>query len=146
MSGLTDENGIGEIYRCLREGVRGMFFAQAYKETVAYVRRLEGGRLRTVLLVEAVPGDDAGGVKFLAHATRFEQHKNVPIHDLRSWLPDNTTGCDHMRRWNVSFNKERESAEGLEGLFHRTDGVDGFVTKLSSALERRAHPSGKGVA
>ena len=43
---LADENGIGEIYRGLRDGVRGIFFAQGYKETVAYVRKLENGGVR----------------------------------------------------------------------------------------------------
>ena len=40
---LADEKGIGETYRRLREGARGMFFAQGYKETVGYVRRLADG-------------------------------------------------------------------------------------------------------
>ena len=97
-----------------RPGVRGIFFAQAYKETVGYVRRLEDGGVRTVLLVEAVPGDDSGGVKFVAHATRFDQHMNVSMDDLRSWLPDNTTECD-VRRWSGRAPEERETAEGLEG-------------------------------
>ena len=138
---LADEMGIGEVYRRLRDGVRGIFFAQAYKETVGYVRRLEDGGVRTVLLVEAVPGDDSGGVKFVAHATRFDQHMNVSMDDLRSWLPDNTTECD-VRRWSGSSPEERETAEGLEGLFHGTDEIDEFVGKLSASLERRSHPSG----
>ena len=141
---LADENGIGETYRRLRDSVRGIFFAQGYKETVAYVRRLENGGVRTVLLVDAVPGDAAGGVKFVAHATRFERHMNVPMDDLRSWLPGNTTESD-VRRWSGSSPEERESAEGLEGLFHSTEEVDEFVTKLPSALERRSHPNGERV-
>ncbi len=142
---LADENGIGETYRRLRDGVRGIFFAQGYKETVGYVRRLEDGGVRTVMLVEAVPGDDAGGVKFVAHATRFERHMNVPMDDLRSWLPDNTTECD-VRRWSGSSQEERASAEGLDGLFHRTDEVDKFVSKLSAALKRRSRPNGEETA
>ena len=141
---LADEKGIGELYRRLRDGVRGIFIAQAYRETVGYVRKLEDGGVRTLMLVEAVPGDDAGGVKFVAHATRFEQHMNVPMDDLRSWLPDNTTECE-VQRWRGSSPEERESAEGLEGLFHRTEEVDEFVRKLSAVLERRSHPNGTGV-
>ena len=136
---LADEKGIGETYRRLREGVRGIFFAQGYKETVGYVRRLADGGVRTVMLVEAVPGDDAGGVKFVAHATRFERHMDVPMDDLRSWLPDNTTEYD-VRRWSGSSPEERESAQGLEGLFHSTDEVDDFVAKLSAALAGRSQP------
>ena len=110
---LADEKGIGEIYRRLRDGVRGIFFAQGYTETAAYVRRLESGGVRTLMLVDAVPGDDAGGVKFVAHATRFERYMDVPMDDLRSWLPCNTVECD-VRRWSGSSQEERISAEGLE--------------------------------
>ena len=136
---LADEKGIGEIYRRLRDGVRGIFFAQAYKETVAYVRKLENGGVRTLMLVDAVPGDDTGGVKFVAHATRFERYMDVPMHDLRSWLPENTLECD-VRRWSGSSPEERESAEGLEGLFHSIKEVDTFVAGLSAALGRRPRP------
>ena len=105
---LADEKGIGEIYRRLRDGVRGLFFSQGYKEMVGYVRRLENGGVRTMMLVDSVPGDDAGGVKFVAHATRFEQYMNLPLDDLRSWLPDNTVECD-VRGWSGSSQEERES-------------------------------------
>ena len=134
---LADEKGVGDIYRRLRDGVRGIFFAQGYSETVAYVRRLESGGVRTVMLVDAVPGDDAGGVKFVAHATRFERHMGVRMDNLKSWLPDNTVESD-VRRWSGSSQEERISAEGLEGLFHSAEEVDGFVGKLSAALERRS--------
>ena len=141
---LADENGIGEVYRRLREGVRGIFIAQAYKETVGYVRRLENGGVRTLMLVDAVPGDDARGVKFVVHATRFERYMSVGMEDLRSWLPENTKEC-YVRGWSGSSPEERASAEGLEGLFHSTDEVDEFVGKLSALLARRTHPNGGGV-
>ncbi len=108
---LADEKGIGEIYRRLRDGVRGIFFAQGYSQTVGYVRRLEDGRVRTVMLVDAVPGDDAGGVRFVAHATRFERYMDVPPDDLRSWLPRDTAESD-VRRWSGSSPEERDSAQG----------------------------------
>ncbi len=139
---LADESGIGEVYRRLRDGVRGIFFAQGYKETVAYVRRLENGRVRTMMLVDAVPGDDAGGVKFVAHATRFERYMDIGMDALRSLLPDNTKESD-VRGWSGSSPEERESAQGLEGLFHSTDEVGEFVAKLSAALESRSRPLGE---
>ncbi len=133
LQALADERGIGEVYLRLRDGVRGIFFAQAYSETVAYVRRLEGGGVRTMMLVDAVPGDDAGGVKFVAHATRFERYMDVPMGDLRSWLPGNTMESD-VRRWSGSSPEERDAAQGLEGLFHSTEEVDRFVAGLAAAL------------
>lgn len=134
---LADENDIGEIYRRWREGVRGIFSAQGYSETVGYVRRLEKGRQRTLMLVKAVSEDDAGGVKFVAHATRFEAYMSVVMDDLRSWLPDNTEEHD-VTGWRGSSPEERKSAEGLEGTFHSIEEVDTFVSKLSAALKARS--------
>ena len=44
LQALAEESGIGEVYRRLRDGVRGIFTAQPYYQTVGYVRRLEGRR------------------------------------------------------------------------------------------------------
>ena len=131
LQALADENGIGEVYRRLRDGVRGIFSAQAYYQTVGYVRRLEGGGMRTLILVEAVPGDDNGGVKFVAHGTRFEQHMGIGMADLRAMLPEYTVDCN-VRGWNASSPEERESAWGLEGLFHTVDEVDRLVSGIAS--------------
>ena len=131
LQALADEKGIGEVYRRLRDGVRGIFTANGYSRTVGYVRRLDDGGVRTLMLVEAVPGDDAGGMKFVAHATRFEQCMEVGMEGLRDLLPDNTVDCD-VRRWNGSSPEERESAMGLEGLFHTLDEVDKFVSGLAA--------------
>ena len=131
LQALADEKGIGEVYRLLRDGVRGIFTANGYSRTVGYVRRLDDGGVRTLMLVDAVPGDDAGGMKFVAHATRFEQYMGVGMEGLRDLLPDNTVDCD-VRRWNGSSPEERESAMGLEGLFHTLDEVDKFVSGLAA--------------
>ena len=131
LQALADEKGVGEVYRRLRDGVRGIFTANGYSRTVGYVRRLDDGGVRTLMLVEAVPGDDAGGVKFVAHATRFERYMGVGMEGLRDLLPDNTVDCD-VRRWNGSSPEERESAMGLEGLFHSVEEVDRFVSGLAA--------------
>ena len=129
---LADENGIGEVYRRLREGVRGIFAANGYSRTVGYVRRLEDGGVRTLMLVEAVPGDDNGGMKFTAHGTRFERYMGMSMEDLRDKLPGNTVDCN-VRGWSGSSPEERESAWGLEGLFHTVNEVDKFVSGLAAA-------------
>ena len=100
--------------------------------------------MRTLMFIDAVPGDDAGGVRFVAYATRFERYMNVGMDELRSWLPCNTVECD-VRRWSGSSPDERESAQGLEGLFHATDEVDDFVARLSAALADRPDPMGENL-
>ena len=127
---IADQNGIGELYRLIREGVRGIFFARGYRETVAYVRRLKEGGERTLILVKAVPGDDADGVEFAVHATRFQEHMGVEIDELRDWLPDNTAEDQDVRTWAGSSAEERESATGFRGYFRSELEVDKFLTCL----------------
>ena len=90
-----------------------------------------------MMLADAVPGDDAGGVKSVAHATRFERHMDVQMDDPRSWLPCNVVESD-VRRWSGSSPEERDSAQGLEGLFHSTEEVDSFLEGLPAVLRRRS--------
>ena len=130
LQALADESGIGELYRRLREGVRGIFTANAYSRTVGYVRRLDNGGVRTLLLVSVVPGD-GGGMIFTAHATRFKGHMNMGMEDLKALLPENMAPCD-VRGWSGSSPEERESAEGLEGLFHTVEEVDAFVSGIAA--------------
>lgn len=131
LQAAADENGIGDIYRRLRDGVRGIFTANGYSQTVGYIRRLDGGGVRTLLLVRVAPGDDAGGMSFTAHATRFERIMNVGMEELRASLPENAIQCD-VSGWSGSSPEEKESALGFEGLFHTVDEVDRFVEKLRS--------------
>ena len=86
--------------------------------------------MRTLMLVEAVPSDN-GGMRFTAHGTRFEQYMGIGLDGLRDLLPDNTVDCD-VRRWNGSSPQERESALGLEGLFHSAEEVDRYVSGLAA--------------
>ena len=129
LQALADENGLGEVYRRLRDGVRGVFTANGYSQTVGYVRRLENGGVRTLMLVSAVPGE-GGGMKFTAHATRLEQYMGIGMDALQSLLPNNAAECD-VRGWSGSSPEERQSALGLEGKFHTVDEVDRFVSGLA---------------
>ena len=48
-----------------------------------------------------------------------------------------------MRRWSGSSPEEKESAQGLEGLFHSANEVDAFMGKLSAALAWQARSDGE---
>ena len=129
LQALADVNGIGEIYLRLREGVRGIFTANGYSRTVGYVRRLESGGVRTLMLVRAVSVEDEMGMGFTAHATRFERIMNVGMEDLMASLPENAIQCD-VSGWSGSSLEEKESALGIEGHFHTVQEVDRFVEML----------------
>ncbi len=134
LQALADEKGIGEVYRRLRDGVRGIFTASGYSQTVGYVRRLESGRVRTLMLVRAIPGDDKGGVGFTIHATRFERYLGVSIDELRASLPENTVDTD-VRGWSGSSPEEKLSSQGLQGLFHSGDETKKFLDGLRAWAE-----------
>ena len=53
------------------------------------------------------------------------------MEDLRDSLPVNTVDCN-VRSWSGSSPEERESAMGLEGLFHTVDEIDRFVSGLAA--------------
>ena len=105
---LADENGIGEIYRRLRDGVREVFSDQAYFQTVGYVRRLEWGGMRTLMLVDAVSGDDDGGTRFVAHGNRFDEHMGIGMADLRALLPGK-----HGRLQREGLERQFPGGEGI---------------------------------
>ena len=132
---MANEKGIGELYGRLRDGVRGIFFARGYRDTVAYVRRLGGGRERTVILVKAIADDAADGVEFFVHATRFQKHMGVDIDELRGWLPKNAEEYQDVRTWAGSSEEERKSATGFHGYFQSEDGVDKFLDGLKSLAD-----------
>lgn len=80
---LADEKGIGELYRRLRDGVRGIFFAQGYAETVAYVRRLESGAVRTVMLVIGVMCPHSEYSKSFRTSARLTSMRDFRGHTLK---------------------------------------------------------------
>ena len=127
---MADKNGIGELYRRLRNGFKGIFFARGYDNTVAYVRKLEGGGQRTLIFVKAVPGSIADAVEFTVHATRFEKHMGVGIDELRGWLPENAEEDRNINTWAGSSAEERKSATGFRGFFQTEEEVDKFLSGL----------------
>ena len=132
---MADKNGIGELYRRLRNGFKGIFFARGYDNTVAYVRKLENGGQRTMILVKAVPGSIADAAEFTVHATRFEMHMGIGIDELRGWLPANTEEDPDVKKWSGSTPEERESATGFRGFFQTEKEVDNFLSGLKSRAD-----------
>ena len=131
LQALAEEKGIGEVYRRLRDEVRGIFSANGYSQTDGYTRRLENGGVRTMSLVRGACGDDEVGMGFTVHGTHFERVMNVGLGDPRASLPENAVQCD-VSGWSGSSPEERESALGIEGHFRTVDEVDAFVKELRS--------------
>ena len=129
---MADENGIGQLYSRIREGVRGVLFAQVLtKRNVGYAVRLNGGSIRTVLIIPAVPDEDGTGLSFTAHASRFEEHLGVNLAELESWLPQSAR-THGVQGWSGSSPEEKENALGLTGSFQNVEEVERFLTGLRS--------------
>ena len=134
---LADANGIGELYAQIRSGVRGILSAQAYTNRVWYRLGREDGGVRTVLIVNAIPDAEYGGVRFSVHADRFKDQLGIDFETLRTWLPPDSHEID-LSRWPGSSEDEKRGARGLRGFFQDSEQVAKFVDALRSltALSR----------
>ena len=124
---LADENGIGGLYRRIRDGVRGIFQAQPYGHTVGYLRRLENGGVATFMFVRAIPAAD-GGVGFTAFCTRFREFTGIDEDELRSWLPDN------IEEEDLKIRGSAPGERAFPGSFRTAEEVDKFITALRGRL------------
>ena len=129
---LANSNGIGDLYRRVREGVRGILNATAYSRSVGYYRRFEDGGTSTVMFIDAVPVGETGGLGFTLHATRFESYFGISLEELGGALPEDSRETEEVRRWNRSSAKERKDGIGFVGAFRTADEIDKFLDTLRS--------------
>ena len=137
MQALADANGIGDLYRRLKEGVAKILTSPSYySETTGFSWRFKDNRTSTVLFVGAT-NPDGDGLSFTIHATRCCDCLRISIEELRAMLPANMHDKD-VRGWQGSSPAEKENAVGLEGSFKTPDDVGKFVAGLRSAKDRLA--------
>ena len=129
---MANANGIGELYSRMKEGVRGILSAQPYTNRAWYRLRRDDGGIRTVLIVNAEPDSESGGMGFSVHADRLKGQLGIDFDELRTWLPANACERD-LSGWAGSSEEERRGARGLAGTFQTTGEVDKFVGALRSA-------------
>ena len=132
LQALADANGVGTLYTRIRNGVRGILSAQAYSNRVWYRLRRNDGSVRTVLIVDAEPHGENGGLRFRVHADRLKDQLGADIETLRAWLPPGSHE-DDLSGWAGSSVEEKRGARGLAGFFQSTEEVDRFVDALRSA-------------
>lgn len=126
---MADESGIGDLYRQVKKGVRGTLSAQPYGWTVGYRARRpaeNGGGVRTVMFIRAIPGD-GGGLSFTLHATRFRTILGIQLRELRKCLPRRTRVTD-VSGWVGASKDEKRRGRGLEGEFRSTEEVAKFIS------------------
>ncbi len=129
LEAMADENGIGEMFRLMREGVRDILIARPYLQRVWYGVRLPNGGQRLLLIVYSVSYQDKPGMSFTVHASRFKEHLKVSMDQLKEWLPENTQE-DDVTGWSGSDSEERKNAQGLAGSFEKVEEVETFLTEL----------------
>lgn len=130
LQSLAETKGIGDLYREVRRGVRGILSAQPYSESVAYRAKRDDGGVRTVMFIGAVPPQN-GGLRFTIHSTRFQELLEINIQDLRNSLPDSTNDA-RVSHWVGASEDERQNAQGLRGTFQTSEEVGKFVNLLKN--------------
>lgn len=128
---MADANGVGGLYRQVKNGVRGILSAQAYSRTVGYRAKRavkDGGGVRTVMFIRAHPGD-GGGLNFTLHATRFRAILGIQFRELMKCLPRGTRDSD-VSSWVGASKEEKRRGRGLEGEFRSSEDVAKFVDLL----------------
>ena len=129
LEAMADENGIGEMFRQVREGVRDDLLARPYYKRIWYAVRLDSGRQRTLLIVNSAKDEDTLGLPFTVHASRFSEHMGISMEQLRAWLPETTLEAP-VNHWSGSSPEERANALGLAGSFQSVEEVERFLAGL----------------
>ncbi len=133
---VADDNGIGYLYRRVREGVKGIFSATAYQDAVGYSLRLNSGGTRVVMFISALSfNDEGGGIEFTVHADRFSRYLEISPDQLKSLLPKGHWETD-LSNWIRSSPEEKRYALGLKGRFYTVEEVDQFIAGLRAAAEQ----------
>ena len=133
---MADENGVGELYSQVRNGVRGILSAVPLTpKNVGYTVQLEGGGVRTALIISAVPDEETRGLEFIIHVNRFNNYLGVGSEELLEWLPENTRD-ENVTGWVGSSADEKVNAQGLRGSFQEIEEVDKFLNGLRNTTAR----------
>ena len=137
LQAMAEESDIGDLYSRVREGVRGVLRAYPYTDRVFYQLTREDGSVRTVLIVQATPHEEHGGLGFTVHVTRLENQWGVEKGTVEKWLPSNSRELS-LTGWSGSSEEEKRNAMGFNGSFQNEDEVDKFLTGLKAASEASA--------
>lgn len=131
LQAVADENGIGESYRKVRNGVGGVLEAHATVEYAGYSWKLDASRRRLVLAIGATPAE-GGGLWFRIHATRLVDYLGINLKELRTWLPESID--DYVvSGWVVPFEDDGDNPVGWQGAFRTVEEVDRFIDGLRAA-------------
>ena len=134
LQAIAVSNGIGDLYRQIRDGVRSILSAQPYSESVAYCARREEGGTRTVMFIRTIPDEATGKLRFTIHATRFDSILGISLAALKNCLPDKIQERD-LSSWVGSSESERQSAQGFGGVFQNSQEVEKFIKMLKNRGE-----------
>ncbi len=134
LQAMAEENSLGEMFRLIREGTRGILLARTYFQRILYGVRTDSGGQRLALIVHSIPNGDGPGLPFVAHASRFSEYLGVSMEQLLKWLPETTREAP-VNHWSGSSPEERANALGLTGSFQGVEEVETFLAGLRSRVQ-----------
>ena len=130
MQELADANGVGDVYQRMLN-LSNFLEVKRHTEETSFIWHFKDGnrpREATLIAVNAANPDN-GGLPFVINATRFRDHLEIPLENLRTTLPAGARK-DTVRRWRSS-----PKDAWFLGAFHTVKEVDTFVAKVTEAVE-----------
>ena len=109
----ADGNGIGEMFRQMREGTRGVLLARPYFHRIWYGVRLANRGQRAVLIVWADPSRRGPRHELQSSRTRFSEFRGVSKEQLGEWLPEGAVDAN-VRGWSGSSPRRGRTRRAWE--------------------------------
>ena len=127
LEAAAEANGLGELYKQVKNGVRGIFHLTPNKNAAAYYWKFDESDSRTtstVMYINIAPSDDTRGLGFTILATRIHEYLGVGLEALQALLPSD------------SYEKaDKAGNTTIEGDFRTEDEVDKFIAGLRASVE-----------
>ena len=134
---IADESGVGTICRQLRGGVRELLGSEASYTRLNNIRfhaKDPDGKSRTVMFVDVSPSEENEGMRFIIHATRFNNLMGICVEEMIGLLPVNSQrDTEDIRGWRNSSADEKDDAVGFKGDFRTEEEVDKFIDGLKKS-------------
>ena len=121
----AEDNGLGEVYRLLVEGLREHFDQiGTTRSSIAFQARRDN-RINVIFSLVPTESDPEGGLKFQVYAGRFAGHFGCLKDEVSELLPE-----DHHEWEYQKDNSEDGWYSGFEGFFKNEQEVRTFLSKL----------------
>lgn len=116
---MAQEQGVGDFYRMLLEGLRGPLQPYPLQTAVAFYGKLDGG-LRSIFSLLPPKSSPERGLHFQLYLWRLARYLGRTPEDVTAHLPQ------QREPWKYVYNSDQD-ASGYAGFFRQAEEVERFV-------------------